>query len=127
MYGLFKALHTSLCSDKWRRFIDSPKISLIVVLLHNGNVLPSIPVTHAFEIKESDDSMKQLLQYMMYYTYKWNICADRKSLHFCLDCRSGTLNFLVSCVMGQQRQGTSLCQTYMVCHRDYGAMTQKST
>jgi len=48
--GLFKALHTNHCSDEWRLFIDSSKISLKAVLLHNENVLPSIPVAHAFRI-----------------------------------------------------------------------------
>ena len=75
---LFKALNMSHCSDEWRLFTDSSKVSLKAVLLHNGNVLPSIPVTHAFGIKESDDSMKQLLQYVKYDTHKWNICADLK-------------------------------------------------
>jgi len=68
--GLFKALNMSHCSDELRLFIHSSKVSLKAVLLHNGNVLPSIPVAHAFGIKESDDSMKQLLQYKMYDTYK---------------------------------------------------------
>jgi len=76
--GLFKALNMSHCSDEWRLFIDSPKVSLKAVLLHNGNVLPSIHVAHAFGIKKSDDSVKQLLQYIKYDTYKWNICADLK-------------------------------------------------
>ena len=31
-----------------------------------------IPVAHEFGIKESGDSMKQLLQYIKYDTYKWN-------------------------------------------------------
>ena len=30
-------------SDKWRLFMDSSKTSLKAVLLHNGNVKPSIP------------------------------------------------------------------------------------
>ena len=71
--GLFKTLNISHCSDIWRLFIDSSKVSPKAVLLDNGNVLPSIPVTHVFGIKESDDSMKQLLQYIKYDTYKWNI------------------------------------------------------
>jgi hypothetical protein len=41
-------------------------------------VLPSIPVAHAFGIKESDNSIKQLLQYIKYDTYKRNICVDLK-------------------------------------------------
>jgi len=76
--GLFKALNMSHCSDEWRLFIDSSKVSLTAVLLHNGNMLPSIHVSHAFGIKKSDDSVKQLLQYIKYDTYKWNICADLK-------------------------------------------------
>jgi len=70
MDGLFKALNMSHCSDEWRLFIDSPNVSLKAVLQHNGNVLPYIPVAHAFGIKESVDSMKQLLQYIKYDTYK---------------------------------------------------------
>jgi len=71
--GLFKTLNISHCSDEWRLFIDSSKVSPKAVLLDNGNVLSSIPVTNAFGIEESDDSMKQLLQYIKYETYKWNI------------------------------------------------------
>jgi hypothetical protein len=65
---LFKPLNISHCSDEWRLFIDSSKVSLKAVLLHNGNVLPSTPAAHAFGIKESDDSMKQILQYINYDT-----------------------------------------------------------
>jgi len=66
--GLFKALNMSHCSCEWRLFIDASKVSLKAVLLHNGNVLPSIPVAHAFGIKENDDNMKQLLLYIKYDT-----------------------------------------------------------
>ena len=76
MDGLFKALNMSHCSDEWKLFIDSSKIGLKAVLLQNGNVLPSIPVAHSFGLKESGNSMKQLLQYIKYDTYKCNICAD---------------------------------------------------
>ena len=49
--GLFKTLNMSHCSDEWKLFIDSSKVSLKAVHLHNGKVLPSIPVAHAFGIK----------------------------------------------------------------------------
>jgi len=62
--GLFKALIMSHCSDEWRLLIDSSKVSLKAVLLHNENVLHSIPVSHAFGIEERNDSMKPLLQYI---------------------------------------------------------------
>ena len=89
VYGLIKALNMNHRVDEWRLFIDSPKVSLKAVLLHNGNLLPSIPVAHAFGIKESDDSMKQLLQYIKYVTYKWNICADLKVIAILLGLQLG--------------------------------------
>jgi len=98
--GLFKALNMRHCSDEWRLFEDSSKVSLKTVLLHSGNVLLSSPVAHAFGVKESDDSMKQLLLYIKYDPYKWNICADLKVIVLFLDSSSGTLNVLVSCVSG---------------------------
>jgi len=48
----FKALNMNHCSDEWRLFIDSSKVSLKAVLLQNGNVFPSIPIAHAFKIKK---------------------------------------------------------------------------
>jgi len=60
----------SHCPDEWRLCIDSSKVSLKAFLLHNGTVLPSIPVAHAFGLKESGDSMKQLLHCIKYGTYK---------------------------------------------------------
>jgi hypothetical protein len=36
MDGFFKALHLSHCSEEWRLFIDSSKVSLKAVFLHNG-------------------------------------------------------------------------------------------
>ena len=50
--GLFKSLNMSHCSDELRLFIDYSKVNLKAVLLHNGKVLPSIPVAHAFGIKK---------------------------------------------------------------------------
>ena len=38
--------------DQWRLFIDSSKVSLKLVLLHNGNKFPSVPLAHAANMKE---------------------------------------------------------------------------
>jgi len=40
-------------TDKWRLFIDSSKVSLKVVLLNNGNRLPSVPLAHVACMKKS--------------------------------------------------------------------------
>jgi len=93
IYGFFKALNMNYCSDEWRLFIDSSKVSLKAVLLHNGNMLPSIPVAHAFGIKESGDCMKQLLQYIKYDSYKRNICADLKVISLLLGLQLGYTKF----------------------------------
>jgi len=98
------------------RFLQSPK----AVLLHNGNVLPSIPVAHAFGIKEIDDSMKQLLQYIKYDTYKWNIV-----IALLLECSSGTLNFLVSCVSGTAGTRHTLCQKDTACQKKFWSQDTK--
>jgi hypothetical protein len=91
--GLFKALNMSHCSDERRLFVDSSKVGLKAVLSHNGSVLPSIPVAHAFGIKESDDSMKQLLQYIKYDTFRWKICADLKVIALLLGQQLGYTKF----------------------------------
>jgi hypothetical protein len=83
----------SHCSEEWWLFIDSSKFSLKAVLLHSGTVLPSIPVAQEFGIKESDDSMKQLLQYIKYNTYKWLICVDLKVIALLLGLQLGYTTF----------------------------------
>jgi predicted esterase len=64
----------------WRLFIDSSKLSLKVVLLHNGNQHPSIPVGHAVHMKETQENLKQLLNKHEYSKYGWNICGDEGSV-----------------------------------------------
>ena len=62
--------------DEWRLFTDSSKVSLKVVLLHNGIKLPSVPLDHATNMKEIYDSMKLLLGKIKYDEFKWKLCGD---------------------------------------------------
>ena len=62
----------------WRHFIDSSKMSLKAVLLHNGNTLPSIPVGYSVHNKESYENMKILMEAINYSKFKWQICGDLK-------------------------------------------------
>jgi hypothetical protein len=41
-----------------RMFVDSSKLRLKAVLLHNGSVLPAVPFGCAISMKESHDNMK---------------------------------------------------------------------
>ena len=47
--------------DQWRLFIESSKVSLKVVIFHNGNKLPSSPLAHTANMKENYESVKLLL------------------------------------------------------------------
>ncbi|KAL4113048.1 hypothetical protein QTP88_016749 [Uroleucon formosanum] len=64
--------------NEWRLFIDSSKRSLKGVLLHNGNFLASVPVTHSVYLKETYDNLKFVLEKMKYLEHKWSICGDLK-------------------------------------------------
>ena len=63
-------------SDEWRLFMDSSKTSLKAVLLHYGNVKPSIPIAHAENMKETYKAMKTCLEVINYSTHNWYIYAD---------------------------------------------------
>ena len=61
--------------DPWRLFIDSSKVSLKVVLHHNGNRFPSVLLAHAAKMKESFERMKLLLGKIKYNEFKWKLCG----------------------------------------------------
>ena len=53
----------------WRLFIDFYKTSLKAVLLHNGNIKPSIPVGYSIFRKKTYDTMKILFNLLEYAKY----------------------------------------------------------
>ena len=59
--------------DQWRLFIDSSEVSLKVVILHNGNRFPSIPLAHAANMKGSYKSMNLLLGKIRYGEFNWKL------------------------------------------------------
>jgi hypothetical protein len=63
---------------QWCLFIDSSKVSLKVVLLHNGNRFPSVPLAHAANLKKSYKSMKLLLGKIKYGVFKQKLCGNLK-------------------------------------------------
>ncbi|CAH1107944.1 unnamed protein product [Psylliodes chrysocephalus] len=62
----------------WPLFIDSSKLSLKAVLVHNGNEYSSVPLAHAVNMKESYENMRVFLEYIRYQEYGWAICGDLK-------------------------------------------------
>ena len=74
---------------EWRLFIDSSSRSLKAVLLHNGNKCSSIPIGHSVQMKETHDSMDQLLSALNYHDHGWLICGDLKVVGLVLGLQSG--------------------------------------
>jgi hypothetical protein len=91
--GLMGALNINHNPEEWRLFIDSSKLSLKAVLLHNGNVLPSIPIGHAVHMNESYDNMKKLLNCINYQKYQWHLCCDLKVVAILLGLQQGYTKF----------------------------------
>ena len=51
-----------------------------MVLVHNGNRFPSVPLAHADNMKECYESMKLLLGKIKYDEFKWKLCGDLKAV-----------------------------------------------
>ena len=75
---LMKSMGHDYINTEWRFFIDSSSRSLKAVLLHNGNKYYSIPIGHSVQIKDTHDSMDQLLSALNYHDHGWLICGDLK-------------------------------------------------
>ena len=75
--------------DQWRFFIDSSKVRLKLVLLHNGNRCPSVPLAHAANIKERYGSVKLQLGKIKYDEFKWKLHGDLKVVALLLGMQLG--------------------------------------
>ena len=84
----------------WRLFIDSSKTSLKAVLLHNGNIKPSIPVGYSILRKETYNTMKILLDLLEYPKYTWKICSDLKVVFLLLGLQLGYTKHMCFYVYG---------------------------
>ena len=82
--GLFQEVGIVYSASDWRLFIDCSKQSLKAVLLHNGNVYPSIPIAHSVRMKEDRESVKILLELIRYNNHNWDVCGDFKMIAFLL-------------------------------------------
>ena len=68
-------------------------MSLLLVLLYNGNRFPSVPLAHAANMKESYESMKLLLGKIKYDEFKWKLCGDLKVVALLLGMQLGYTNY----------------------------------
>ncbi|GBO00950.1 hypothetical protein AVEN_45867-1 [Araneus ventricosus] len=89
--GLIKEFGLPLDVNEWRLFIELSKLSLKMVLLHNGNELPSIPIAYAPHMKETYE--QQLLHRIKYTQYERSICADLKVVALLMGLQQGFTKF----------------------------------
>jgi len=87
--GLMQTLNINHNPLDWRLYIDSSKLSLKTFPLHNGNILPSIPVGHSVRNKESYENMKILMEAINYGKFNWQICGDLKVIALLLGLQQG--------------------------------------
>lgn len=60
-------------ANSWRMFLDSSNRSLKCVLLHNTNEYRSVPIGHSITLKETYESIKQVLGCIKYSEHNWKI------------------------------------------------------
>ena len=70
-------IYTQVENDWWL-FIDGSTRSVKAVLLHNENAYPAIPIAYSIAAKESYETMKSILQLVLYNTFQWRVCLDLK-------------------------------------------------
>jgi hypothetical protein len=87
--SLLAAMNMKQVSEEWRLFIHTSKISLKAVLLHNGSKLPSIPIAHSVNTKETHETINNILLGLHYQNYEWQICGDLKVTTILLELRKG--------------------------------------
>jgi len=87
--GLIQTLNINHNPLDWRLFIDSSKLSLKAVLLHNGNTVPSILVGHSVYNNESYENLNILMEAINGNKFKWQICGDLKVIALLLGLQHG--------------------------------------
>jgi len=106
---LMEELQLEHTTEQWRVFTDSPKVSLKAVLLHNGNMFPSIQLAHAIHMKETYENLQVVLQkntlrrtsveYVYVLTWKSQQCWP--------SCKGDTLNSTAVYVNGTAERGNA--------------------
>ena len=91
--GLFSAIGVQFNEDEWRLFIDGSRKSLKAILLHNGNIRPSIPVAHSRHLKEQYEHIAQLLKNIKYNEYLSELLRDMKMVAILLGLQGGNTRF----------------------------------
>lgn len=86
---LFETIGHSYDPNEWRLFIDGSMRSLKGVLIHIGNVYPSVPIIYGTDVKENYDNMNVILKLINYDLHCWLICCDLKIVAILMGLKKG--------------------------------------
>jgi len=87
--GLKQTLNINHNPLDWQLFIDSSKLSLKALLLHNGNTVPSIPVGHSVHNNGSYENLKILMEAINDNKFEWHICSGLNAIALLLGLQHG--------------------------------------
>lgn len=90
---LFQLIKYPYDPNQWRLFIDSSLSGLKVVLLHNKNIQPSLPLAYSKKLKETRESMALILDKLNYPQHKWRLCCDLKVVGFLMGLKKGNTTY----------------------------------
>ena len=91
--GFLNAMGCGYEPAEWRISIDSSKRSLKCFLQHNKNTFAFIPIGHSVQMKESYDSMKQVVEKLKYSEHNWKTCGDLKIVRMLLEQQGGCTKY----------------------------------
>lgn len=104
--ALFELLGCPHDPKKYRLFIDSSKSGFKVVLLHNGNKQPSVPLAYSTKLKETRETMELILNKLNYSQYKWKICSDLKVVGLLIGLKRGNPSYpCFKCLWDHSKRG----------------------
>lgn len=92
--GLCDDLGFEYVPSQWRLFIDASLYSLKAVLLHIGNVLPSIPIVHSVTLRETYENLTFIMDRINYKDHQWLVCADLKVVAILSGLQCGYTKFM---------------------------------
>lgn len=93
MTDLFEASEIACDPSECRPFIDSSTGRLKAVLLHNGDIYPSLLLAHSKALKEVYSSAKILPDILKYEEYDWGIIGDFNIIAFLMSVQSSFTQF----------------------------------
>jgi len=105
--------------------IDSSKLRLNAVLLHNGKSLPSLPVGHSVHSKESYENTKILMEAINYDKFKLQISCDLKVIALLLGLQQGFTKYCCFICEWNSRAWSSLLKKGLACQKISGDGNQE--